>query len=178
MKLSAETRLRVCGLLDDGETYDAVRSDPDIDAECREKELTIHNSSFAAYRKSHEFDEYRRRRREWSEEFERRRMAAAIVRADGSIDDLADMASFELTRKALDGLAEGDISPGDLAALARTVKTAGEKAWEKEKSEMAARIAELSSKIIELNEKLTGQRGTGGLSEEAVRRIEEAAGLL
>ncbi len=42
-KLSWDSRLRICELLDDGVEYDDIRHDADIAAECQEKSLTIHN---------------------------------------------------------------------------------------------------------------------------------------
>lgn len=147
MKLALVIRLRISQLLDDGLTYDEIRTDDQVAAECAGRGIIIHNSSLAAYREGVEFDEYRRRRREWGDKQDRRGMAAALATGEGGVDHMVDVANYLILDKALEALESGEIEAKEIAALARAAKTASERKWEKEKSEMAAKIAELSVTI-------------------------------
>jgi hypothetical protein len=172
-RLPAGIRLRICELLDDGATYDAIRADAEIAAACQGIEL--HNSTFGAYRESAEFAEFCERRRAWADESDRDRMAAAMINADGGLRDMTDVAAYELVRKAMDQIKHGELAPRDLASLGKVLKDAVSREWEKERALLLAKIAELSVTISNLT---GGKRSSGGLSDEAIEEIEHKAKLL
>jgi hypothetical protein len=164
-KLTVETRLRICELLDDGAEYNDIREDSVIAEECGEKGLTLHNTTFLAYRESVEFDEYRKRRRKFEGPKIRRHFAAAMVGTEG-IQDQADLAAYLLNEQALKKIEAGEIlDPKDYASMARAIKTISERGFAKKEAEYLSklsdkdsRIAELTATVAELTEQLTGQR--------------------
>jgi hypothetical protein len=185
-KLSWDSRLRICELLDDGVEYDDIRHDADIAAECAEKSLTIHNSTFLAYSNGPEYVEYRKRRRKWADDFTRRQMAARMIDdAEGS-DSIAKAAEYELMRKCIQKLESGDeLEPKELSSISNAVASYNRNRIAENKEDTRreadeketiyrAEIAKLSATI----EQLTGAKKSGGLSPEALQKIEEAASLL
>ena len=162
MKLTAETRLHICGLLDDGATYDDIRDDELVAAECAEKELMLHNRSFLAYRNGTEFDEYRKRRREWSDDMQRNKIAATLVQSGDSSDDIARLASYKLLQHCLDKLDSGeDLTDKEMRAVSGAItgynrnRIAEEK--EDTKRELAEKEAEYQTKITELTATVKAQ---------------------
>lgn len=150
-KLPLDIRERICELLDDGVEYEAIRSDATVAAACAAAgDLTLHGTTFLAYRNSPEFAEYCKRRREWQDDFDRRRLAAHLVRSNGAIANQADLAAYLVTARTLEMLDDNtcDLAPKDLAALARSVKSAADRQWEAERTDLQAKIAELSAKLV------------------------------
>ena len=187
-KFPTEIRMRICELLEDGRTYDEIRDDAEIKAACEDRKLAIHNSTLGACRTSVEFDEYRKMRRNWGEKLKRRRMAADLVHAEGGSDNIAKVASFELLNIVLEKLQSGEpleskelssISTA-LAAFERNRISAAKDDSKAEYSRLEAgyqaEIAKLSAKIMELSG--AKKDSSKGLSDAALKEIEEKAGLL
>ncbi len=186
MKLPVEVRLQICKLLDDGETYDDIRECPEINAVCEELGLTLHNCSFLAYRNGNEFDEYQRRRREWNDDLQRRKIAARLVTEEGGSLDIARLADYELMQICLDKLQSGeDLDPKELRAISGAVASynRNQMAAEKENEKRAfaereagyqAEIAKLSALIetqaAQLRE-LAGSVDGAAVADEMSRRL-------
>jgi len=189
-RLPLSIRARIAELLDDGATYDDIRSDEVVSAALGEAGgLALHSSTFGAYRESSEYQEFCRTRRRFGDEIERRRMAAYVVDSDKSADDLARIANYELLRIVLQKLEDGEaLEPkelrsvsGALAAyernrIAEAKEDARREAGEKE-SEYRSRIADLESKISELTA-AANEGKEKGISEETLKMIEEKIGLM
>ena len=118
-RLPMPVRARISELLDDGATYDEIRNDGAV-AQALEAGggIQLNSTTFAAYRESAEYQEFCRSRRRWGDEIERRRMAAHVVGADRSADDLARIANYELLRLVLRKLEAGEeLEPGELRSV-------------------------------------------------------------
>lgn len=189
-KFPTEIRMRICELIEDGCTYDEVRADAEVKAACDERGLAIFNSSIGAYRSSAEFDEYVKMRKNWGEKLSRRRMAAVLVNSESGSDNIAKVATFELLNLVLEKIQ--DLPPGEtleakelnalstaIAAFERNrisaAKDDSKAEFNRRESEYQAEIAKLSAKIAEIS----GVKELNkGLSPEALKKIEDAAGLL
>lgn len=189
-RLPLAIRARIAELLDDGATYDEVREDALVEAALVEAGcLALHSSSFGAYRESEEYQEFCRTRRRFGDDIERRRMAAYVVGADKSADDLARIANYELLRIVLLKLENGEeLEPkelrsvsGALAAYERNriseAKEDARRDADEKESEYRSRIAELEARIGELTVSASEGREKG-ISEETLKKIEEKLGLL
>lgn len=189
-RLPLAVRARISELLDDGATYDEVRADATVaEALSAAGELVLHSSTFAAYRESVEYKEFCQARRRFGDDIERRRMAAYVVSADKSADDLARIANYELLRIVLAKLEAGEeleakelrSVSGALAAYERNriseAKEDARREADEKESEYRSRIAELESRIAEMTA-AANDSGEKGISEETLKRIEEKIGLL
>ncbi|MDD5484075.1 MAG: hypothetical protein PHP98_10595 [Kiritimatiellae bacterium] len=189
MKLDKKgARLRICELLEEGiATYDEIRADEIVAAECAEKDLALHNRSFLAYREGVEFKEYCRRCREWSGNMQKNTIAAVLVEANAGSDNIARIAEYKLLQLCLEKLEGGeDLTDKEVRAISGAVagynrnriaqeKEDGKRAAAEKEAEYQARIAELSATIEQLTGKAEKQRG---ISDEALKTIEEKVGLL
>lgn len=185
-RLPHELRQLIAEMLDDGRTYDEVRSDPEVAAACAKAEILLHSTTFIAFRASPEYAEYCRMRREYGAEIERRRMAAFFVDQEGGADAIAKVANFELLKIVLAKLElGGDLEPKELAAVSGALaaynrnriseaKDDAKRDYAARETEYQARIAELSAKVAELS---SGVRNAG-LNEATLKNIEEKIGLL
>jgi hypothetical protein len=170
-KLAALTRLRICELLDDGAEYNDIRQDSVIAEECSEKGLTLHNRSFLAYRESEEFDEYRKRRREWQSPMRRNKIAAMFVESEDAPDDIARLANYKLLQICLDKLDSGeDLTEKEVRAISSAVsnynrnriaeeKEDGKRAAADREAVYQAEIAKLTATIEAQAERLRNLAG-------------------
>ncbi len=189
-RLALSIRARIAELLDDGATYDEIRDDEIVSAALAEAGgLTLHSSTFGAYRESAEYQEFCRARRRFGDDIERRRMAAYVVDSDKSADDLARIANYELLRIVLRKLEDGEaLEPkelrsvsGALAAYERNriseAKEDARRDADERESQYRSRIADLENRIQELT--VAANEGKEkGISEETLKKIEEKIGLL
>jgi len=181
--------MRICELIEDGCSYDEVRADETIKAACDERGLGIFNSSILAYRASVEFDEYKKMRRNWGEKLDRRRMAAVLVNSESGSDNIAKVANFEMLNIVLEKLQGAEpLEAKELTAMATALasyernrisaaKDDTKAEFNRRESEYQAEIAKLSAKIAEMSCAKENKGGLG-LSPEALKKIEDAAGLL
>ncbi len=184
-KLPKEIRLQICELLDNGATYDDVRTDPEIAKACSELDLELHNKTFLAYRSGAEFTEYCRLTKSYQRKKQQRQIAAAMVTGDGIIRDQVDLAAYLLTEKTLEVLQDdtAEFETKDLAALARSIKDAGNQVWQKKeaalKASHAAEIAGYQAQIAELSatiERLTSSK-TKVDSKQVADDLDRALGV-
>ncbi len=185
-RLPQAVRLHICELLDDGATYDEIREDPEVAAELAKRGVALHSTTFLAYRESAEFDEYRRARRRFSEDIERRKMAAFFVDHEGGSDAVANAATFELLRIVFNKLENAEeLEPKELASVSGALaayqrnrisesKDDAKREFAQRESEYQAKIAELSARVAEL---AAGGK-SAGLTPETLKAIEEKIGLL
>lgn len=186
-RLPQPVRYRICQMLDDGETYEAIRSEPEVAAELETRGLALHSTSFLAYRESAEYRSYCETRRRVGEEIEERRMAAFLVAQEGGADAIANAASFELLRIVMEKLKGPNVElepkevsaiSGALAAYQRNRIT--EKRSDQER-DFAAKESEYQSRIAELERKLSDaatNNRAAGISPEALKEIEDRIGML
>lgn len=185
-RLPQAVRYVICQMLDDGETYDAIRAEPEVATELEKRGLALHSTTFLAFRESAEYRSYCETRRRVGEEIEERRMAAYLVAQEGGADAIANAASFELLRLVMDKLKEPgvELEPKEISAFSTALAAyqrnrITEKRSDQER-EFAARESELQSRIIELERKLAEQATgkTGGITEKTIQSIEEKIGML
>ena len=188
-RLPLAVRARISELLDDGATYDEIRADEAVAASLAEAGLALHSSTFGAYREGEEYREFCRARRRFGDEIERRRMAAYVVDADRSADDLARIANYELLRIVLRKLEDGEaLEPGELRSVSGALaayernriseaKEDARREADERESQYRSRIAELEGRIAELTAAASEGREKG-ISEETLRKIEEKIGLM
>ncbi len=178
-KLPSEIRLKIAEMLDDGATYDEIRADEAVSSACAARKLEIHNTTLLAYRESAEFDEYKKSRRKFAENIERRRMTALFVDSESGTDNLERVARFELMRRILEKLEADtgdDPEAGELTVKElRTLQSALLSAENKKITAYEAQIANLQA---QLDAALAAKGTSAGLSDEALKAIEEKAGLL
>lgn len=188
-RLPLAARARIAELLDDGATYDEIRDDEKVAEALASAGLVLHSSTFGAYRESNEYKEFCRSRRRFGDDIERRKMAAYVVSADKSADDLARIANFELLRIVLSKLELGEeLEPGELrsvsGALAAYERNRISEAKEDARREADAKESEYRSRIMELerliarleaqNEQLrqlAGEVDTGAVAEAMKKKF-------
>lgn len=155
VKLSWDSRSVICEMLFAGEEYDAIRTDAAVSAECTDKGLTLHGTTFLAYSKGTEYVEYCTRRYAWDDKFVRRQVAARMIGSSDASGNIAKAAEYELMRICIEKLEKGDdLEPKELSSISNAVASYNRNriAAEKEdgKREFSDRKAVYQSKIAEL----------------------------
>lgn len=193
-KLPWEIRKRVLRLLLDGAEYEAIRRDPEVAAACAARGLSLHNTTFAAVRRSDDYRKYEAALMETEKRTGKFKWASEALKNTAGLQEIANVAQLHLLEQ-LRGIAENsEADPADLLRLTNAItkikesadgermdelrrKLREEKArfdaaeieWKTREAELLARIAELENRE---------NKSEGGLSEEAIRRAEEKIRLL
>lgn len=193
-KLPWEIRKRVLRLLLDGAEYEAIRRDPEVAAACTARGLTLHNTTFAAVRRSDDYRKYEAALMETEKRTGKFKWASEALKNTAGLQEIANVAQLHLLEQ-LRGIAENsEADPADLLRLTNAITKikesadnerldelrrklreekarfdAAETKWKTREAELLARIAELENRE---------NKSEGGLSEEAIRRAEEKIRLL
>ena len=186
-RLDYEQREIVRDWLADGLPYGEIRSRlASILKGGANEKLAFHNTSFLAYQKSDEYKLYLEQRRQTNARIQPKRMMASLINSGKGIESAADVAAMELLEQIQQlsgsGLEVKDIQKLAAAAvsLKRSSSSAKEKALhaelEKEKALRKAEVEELKNEIAKLN--AVKEKGPGGLSEEALKKIKEQARIM
>ena len=193
-KLPWEIRKRVLRLLLDGSEYEAIRRDPEVAAACAARGLSLHNTTFAAVRRSDDYRKYEAALMETEKRTGKFKWASEALKNTAGLQEIANVAQLHLLEQ-LRGIAENsEADPADLLRLTNAITKikesadsermdelrrklreekarfdAAETEWKTREAELLARIAELENRE---------NKSEGGLSEEAIRRAEEKIRLL
>lgn len=193
-KLPWEIRKRVLRLLIDGAEYEAIRRDPEVAAACAARGLSLHNTTFAAVRRSDDYRKYEAALMETEKRTGKFKWASEALKNTAGLQEIANVAQLHLLEQ-LRGIAENsEADPADLLRLTNAItkikesadnermdelrrKLREEKArFDAAETEWKTREAELLERIAELENR--ENKSEGGLSEEAIRRAEEKIRLL
>lgn len=180
-RLPFEQRMTVAEMLANGATYDEIR-----DAVQSDKEL--HNRSFLAYQDSEEYQRVLQSMRQSNKRFLKKRIDAFAVAEAKGVESIVKLTEAVLVEQLQDYLSDesGDSDISDMAKAANILGSLKKSRMEDVKRAAADREAEYQARIAELSATIERQAamlnkkssGTAGLSEEALEKIEEAAGLL
>ena len=147
--LPLELRLEVMQMLDDGETYEAIRE------ELREHEVTPEampgDSAFLAYRQGEEYTGHKNELLSWKQRAEEKKIIAQALEVGGGVEGLVNIALYEATEKLLDALKSDAYDEANIAKIANALKgikaVAISEADIKHKRETEQKAAELKTSL-------------------------------
>ena len=196
-RLPQSVRSRILYLRHDGADYDEIRKDPEIAAACKERGFTLNNSTFLSNAFKRDLADFSERAR--TDEAARRadKIAQSVIASDNSLEDLTDVARYELGKeirkaladlpddddgsriKALKSLAQsiaavsGQHQADRIAALRRQIDDlkhqaeADKAAWQTREAALLKRIADLEN-----------TPGNAGMSRETLEKVEQQMKML
>ena len=123
-KLPFEARKRVCELLFDGATYDAIRDAIQVEHYAAGE---LHNTSLLAYKEGSEYKEYCAARWAWERKTLPDRWASSLINDGKGVESAADLAEMsllsDLKRLAEDGCADIESAAKLASAIASIRRT-------------------------------------------------------
>ena len=120
-KLPWEIRKRVLRLLLDGAEYEAIRRDPEVAAACTARGLTLHNTTFAAVRRSDDYRKYEAALMETEKRTGKFKWASEALKNTAGLQEIANVAQLHLLEQ-LRGIAENsEADPADLLRLTNAI---------------------------------------------------------
>lgn len=195
-----EIRRRVYQLHYEGRTGAEIIADPEVAESIRRTGYRLHGNTLTAAWRSDDYQEYRRRREETEQRIGKARWAAEALRDTAGIGSVADMTQMALLEQLRELAEKGSGDPSELLKLVTAVTRikaadsdeknarlsrqleeqrkrfdAVEKAHRATVAELEKELAELELRLREAGE---SRKIATGLSDEAIKQIEEQAGLL
>ena len=148
-KLPWEIRKRVLRLLLDGAEYEAIRRDPEVAAACAARGLTLHNTTFAAVRRSDDYRKYEAALMETEKRTGKFKWASEALKNTAGLQEIANVAQLHLLEQ-LRGIAENsEADPADLLRLTNAITKIKESADSERLDELRRKLREKDEEIEE-----------------------------
>lgn len=178
-----EVRYRVYALHYEGLSAAQINADPVVAASVAKTGYRLHNNTLAAAWRSAEYKRYAAGRDKTFAATEGEQVTQRILEDVGALASVTDVARYELAREIRELIQTGPLGDDEnpverVERLARSLATV----TRDETARLRAENAELKTQIAELELRLreagASRKIATGLSDEAIKRIEEQAGLL
>ena len=114
-------RLKIIFMIDDGATFEAVSSDPEIAAEYKKRGLRLTAPAMSGIKKSKEYREMTAKRRQKQLSDQSEQITTALLRDAGELDTVSDQVKVALLRLVQDCV---KANPDDTKEVERLVRSA------------------------------------------------------
>lgn len=114
-------RLKIIFMIDDGATFEAVSSDPEIAAEYKKRGLRLTAPAMSGIKKSQEYREMTAKRRQKQLADQSEQITTALLRDAGELDTVSDQVKVALLRLVQDCVRA---NPDDTKEVERLVRSA------------------------------------------------------
>lgn len=114
-------RLKIIFMIDDGATFEAVSSDPEIAAEYKKRGLRLTAPAMSGIKKSQEYREMTAKRRQKQLSDQSEQITTALLRDAGELDTVSDQVKVALLRLVQDCVRA---NPDDTKEVERLVRSA------------------------------------------------------
>lgn len=190
-------RLKIIFMIDDGATFEAVSSDPEIAAEYKKRGLRLTAPAMSGIKKSQEYREMTAKRRQKQLADQSEQITTALLRDAGELDTVSDQVKVALLRLVQDCV---KANPDDTKEVERLVRSAvnlsnpakdnqiaelKRKLREKDdeieaaEKEHAAEIARLNFELKKRDDEIAELRKLAGTvdNEAVIQKLNESVGL-
>ena len=103
-------RLKIIFMIDDGATFEAVSSDPEIAAEYKKRGLRLTAPAMSGIKKSQEYREMTAKRRQKQLADQSEQITTALLRDAGELDTVSDQVKVALLRKEVERLVRSAVN--------------------------------------------------------------------
>lgn len=178
-----EVRYRVYALHYEGLSAAQINADPVVAASVAKTGYRLHNNTLSAAWRSAEYKRYAAGRDKTFAATEGEQVTQRILEDVGALASVTDVARYELAREIRELIQAGPLGDDEnpverIERLARSLATVTRDETARlraENAELKTQIAELELRLREAGE---SRKIATGLSDEAIKQIEEQAGLL
>lgn len=190
-------RLKIIFMIDDGATFEAVSSDPEIAAEYKKRGLRLTAPAMSGIKKSQEYREMTAKRRQKQLADQSEQITTALLRDAGELDTVSDQVKVALLRLVQDCV---KANPDDTKEVERLVRSAvnlsnpakdnqiaelKRKLREKDdeieaaEKEHAAEIARLNFELKKRDDEIAELRKLAGTvdNDAVIQKLNESVGL-
>lgn len=178
----AKVRHRVYALHYEGYSAAQINADPAVAASVAKTGYRLHNNTLAAAWRSAEYKRYAAGRDKTFAAVEGEQIAQRVLEDVGALSSVTDVARYELAReiRELIGAApdEGESAVERVERLTRSLATVTRDETARLKAENAELKTQIAELELQLHEAGESRKIASGLSDDAIRQIEEQAGLL
>ena len=185
-------RLKIIFMIDDGATFEAVSSDPEIAAEYKKRGLRLTAPAMSGIKKSQEYREMTAKRRQKQLADQSEQITTALLRDAGELDTVSDQVKVALLRLVQDCVKANPDDTKEVERLVRSAVNLSNPAKDNQIAELKRKLREKDDEIEAKNaeierlkaehkaeiEQLKGGAKNKGVSEETMREVEEKIGLL
>lgn len=184
-------RYKICCLLHDGATTEAVANDPDVKAAYARLGTTLKRSAVTRLKRSREYQEIVSRRSEFRRAQEEEDLAAAMLREMDSAENIAESVKIDLLNLVKECVRANPDDPREVERLVRSAVNLSNTAKEKQIADLRrkldranAEIAELKAEIAEMEikhreqiEKLSARENTVAEPERVADELADILGV-
>ena len=161
-------RLKIIFMIDDGATFEAVSSDPEIAAEYKKRGLRLTAPAMSGIKKSQEYREMTAKRRQKQLSDQSEQITTALLRDAGELDTVSDQVKVALLRLVQDCV---KANPDDTKEVERLVRSAVNLSNPAKDNQIAELKRKLREKDEEIEEKKAEIEALKAAHKEELARL-------
>ena len=140
-------RYKICCLLHDGATTEAVANDPDVKAAYARLGTTLKRSAVTRLKRSREYQEIVSRRSEFRRAQEEEDLAAAMLREMDSAENIAESVKIDLLNLVKECVRANPDDPREVERLVRSAVNLSNTAKEKQIADLRRKLDRANAEI-------------------------------
>ena len=147
-------RLKIIFMIDDGATFEAVSSNPEIAAEYKKRGLRLTAPAMSGIKKSQEYREMTAKRRQKQLAGQSEQIATALLRDAGELDTVSDQVKVALMRLVQDCVKANPNDTKEVERLVRSAVNLSNPAKDNQIAELKRKLREKDDEIEAKNAKI------------------------
>lgn len=167
-------RSKILAMLHDGAEYDEIRSDREVAAALQERNLKLHATTFLAIKRSQEYRDYVDSAKKSQNTMTAEKITAALLKNFESVDDVSEVARYEISRHIKDLLSELNYE-SDPAEKSKMLRSLTQSLAVISNSSADRKLAEKDAEIRKLHKLLDVQQKS---FEDLQKRLSELESLI
>ena len=147
-------RLKIIFMIDDGATFEAVSSNPEIAAEYKKRGLRLTAPAMSGIKKSQEYREMTAKRRQKQLAGQSEQITTALLRDAGELDTVSDQVKVALMRLVQDCVKANPNDTKEVERLVRSAVNLSNPAKDNQIAELKRKLREKDDEIEAKNAKI------------------------
>lgn len=166
-------RLKIIFMIDDGATFEAVSSDPEIAAEYKKRGLRLTAPAMSGIKKSQEYREMTAKRRQKQLSDQSEQITTALLRDAGELDTVSDQVKVALLRLVQDCVKANPDDTKEVERLVRSAVNLSNPAKDNQIAELKRKLREKDDEIEAKNAEIERLKAELAEKDQVIGKLKE-----
>ena len=166
-------RLKIIFMIDDGATFEAVSSDPEIAAEYKKRGLRLTAPAMSGIKKSQEYREMTAKRRQKQLSDQSEQITTALLRDAGELDTVSDQVKVALLRLVQDCVKANPDDTKEGERLVRSAVNLSNPAKDNQIAELKRKLREKDDEIEAKNAEIERLKAELAEKDQVIGKLKE-----
>ena len=166
-------RLKIIFMIDDGATFEAVSSDPEIAADYKKRGLRLTAPAMSGIKKSQEYREMTAKRRQKQLSDQSEQITTALLRDAGELDTVSDQVKVALLRLVQDCVKANPDDTKEVERLVRSAVNLSNPAKDNQIAELKRKLREKDDEIEAKNAEIERLKAELAEKDQVIGKLKE-----